>query len=125
MPERDRLDAMLAQARAGQSAVLVIRGEPGIGKTALLRYAARQASGLRIIQVEGIQAEMQIPFAAIDRLCSPRFDRLGRLVARRAPPRPLGPRWRLLRTWPRVSPACSSPPAGGACSGRRPRPSHR
>ena len=58
--ERERLDAMLAQARAGQSAVLVIRGEPGIGKTALLRYAARQASGLRIAEVEGVQAEMEL-----------------------------------------------------------------
>jgi predicted ATPase len=43
-----RLDGMLAEARDGRSAVLVVRREPGIGKTALLRYAARQASGLRI-----------------------------------------------------------------------------
>ena len=50
--ERERLDAMLAQARDGRSAVLVIRGEPGIGKTALLRYAARQASGLRTVEVD-------------------------------------------------------------------------
>jgi len=71
--ERERLDAMLAQARAGQSAVLVIRGEPGIGKTALLRYAARQASGLRTTEVEGVQAEMELPFAGIHRLCSPMF----------------------------------------------------
>ncbi len=74
--ERERLDAMLAQARDGQSAVLVIRGEPGIGKTALLRYAARQASGLRITEVEGVQAEMELPFAAIHRLCAPLLDGL-------------------------------------------------
>ena len=69
--ERERLDAMLGQARAGQSAVLVIRGEAGIGKTALLRYAARQASGLRTTEVEAIQAEMELSFAGIHRLCAP------------------------------------------------------
>jgi DNA-binding CsgD family transcriptional regulator len=67
---------MLAQARDGRSAVLVIRGEPGIGKTALLRYAARQAAGLRIAQVEGVQAEMELPFAAIHQLCTPLLDGL-------------------------------------------------
>ena len=69
--ERERLDAVLAQARAGQSTVLVIRGEAGIGKTALLRYAARQASGMRTAEVEGIQAEMELSFAGIHRLCAP------------------------------------------------------
>jgi DNA-binding CsgD family transcriptional regulator len=71
--EREHVDAMLAQARAGQSSVLAIRGETGIGKTALLRYAARQASGLRITEVEGVQAEMELPFAGIHRLCAPLF----------------------------------------------------
>ncbi len=75
-----RLDSMLAQARDGRSAILVIRGEPGIGKTALLRYAARQASGLRVAQVEGIQAEMELPFAAIHRLCVPMLDALEALA---------------------------------------------
>ncbi len=74
--ERDRLDAILAQARDGDSAVLVVRGEAGIGKTALLRYAARQASGLRIAEIEGIQAEMELPFAGIERLCAPMLGRL-------------------------------------------------
>jgi DNA-binding CsgD family transcriptional regulator len=78
--ERDRLDAMLAQARAGQSAVLVIRGEPGIGKTALLRYAARQASGVRIAEVEGVQAEMELAFAGIHQLCAPLIDGLEALA---------------------------------------------
>ena len=72
---------MLAQVRDGQSAVLVIRGEPGVGKTALLRYAARQASGLRTTEVEGVQAEMELPFAGIHRLCAPMFDRLDALAA--------------------------------------------
>src|SRR3954468_11336307 len=74
--ECQRLDGMLAQARDGQSAGLVIRGEPGIGKSALLRYAARQASGLRIAQVEGVEAEMELPFAAIHQLCTPMLGRL-------------------------------------------------
>jgi hypothetical protein len=71
---------MLASARDGRSAVLVIRGEPGIGKTALLRYAARQASGLRTAEVEGVQAEMELPFAAIHRLCAPMFDGIDALA---------------------------------------------
>src|ERR1044071_3926809 len=79
--ERERLDAMLAHARDGQSAVLVIRGEPGIGKTALLRYAARQASGLQVAELEGVQAEMELAFAGLHRLCAPMLDGLGRLAA--------------------------------------------
>src|SRR5512133_3282584 len=78
--ERERLDAVLGHARAGHSAVLVIRGEPGIGKTALLRYAARQASGLRTVEVEGVQAEMELAFAGIHQLCSPLLDGLDALA---------------------------------------------
>ena len=78
--ERERLDAMLGQARDGRSAVLVVRGEAGIGKTALLRYAARQASGLRTTEVEGIQAEMELSFAGIHRLCTPILDGIEVLV---------------------------------------------
>src|SRR5690348_6200389 len=74
--ERERLDALLARARDGESAVLVIRGEPGTGKTSLLRYAARQASGLRVAQIGGVQAEMELPFAGVQRLCAPVLDRL-------------------------------------------------
>ena len=62
--------------RGGQSAVLVIRGEAGIGKTALLRNAARQAAGFRVAQVTGVQAEMELPFAGIHQLCAPVLDRL-------------------------------------------------
>jgi DNA-binding NarL/FixJ family response regulator len=77
--ERRRIDDALAQARDGQSAALVVRGEPGIGKTALLRYAARQASGLRVAHVEGVQAEMELPFSGIHRLCAPMLDSLDEL----------------------------------------------
>src|SRR3954452_19692435 len=77
--EREVLDRLLAQAREGQSAVLVIRGEAGIGKTALLRYAARQASGLRVAQVTGAQGEMELPFAGIQQLCAPLLDHLDAL----------------------------------------------
>jgi DNA-binding CsgD family transcriptional regulator/tetratricopeptide (TPR) repeat protein len=78
--ERERLDTMLAQARDGHSAVLVVRGEPGIGKTALLRYAARQAAGLRLAEVEGVQVEMELPFAGIHRLCAPMLGELKALA---------------------------------------------
>jgi DNA-binding CsgD family transcriptional regulator/tetratricopeptide (TPR) repeat protein len=74
--ERELLDGMLAKVREGQSAVVVVRGEAGIGKTALLRYAARQASGLRVAQIAGVQAEMELPFAGIHRLCAPMLDQI-------------------------------------------------
>ena len=77
--ERERLDGLLAHAREGHSAVLVLRGEAGIGKTALLRYAARRASGLRVAQVTGAEAEMELPFAGVHQLCVPVLDHLGAL----------------------------------------------
>jgi DNA-binding CsgD family transcriptional regulator len=77
--EREVLDRLLANVRGGQSAVLVIRGEAGIGKTALLRYAARQAAGFRVAQVTGVEAELELPFAGIHQLCAPMLDRLNAL----------------------------------------------
>src|SRR3954462_14456165 len=74
--EREVLDRLLAHAREDESAVLVIRGEAGIGKTALLRYVARHASGFRVAQVRGVEAEMELPFAGIHQLCAPLLDRL-------------------------------------------------
>jgi DNA-binding CsgD family transcriptional regulator len=72
--EREVLAATLTNAREGRSAVLVIRGEAGIGKTALLRYVARNASGFRVAQVTGVEAEMELPFAGIHQLCAPLLD---------------------------------------------------
>ena len=74
--EREVLDGLLTRVRGGESQVLVIRGEPGIGKTALLRYAARQASGFRVAEVTGVEAEMELAFAGTHQLCAAMLDRL-------------------------------------------------
>jgi predicted ATP-dependent serine protease len=69
--ERQALDRVLSRIRGGENAVLVLRGEAGIGKTALLRYCARQASGCRVVQIAGVESEVQLPFAALHQLCAP------------------------------------------------------
>jgi DNA-binding CsgD family transcriptional regulator len=79
--ERAVLDGLLARVRGGESEVLVIRGVAGIGKTALLRYAARQASGFRVAELTGVEAEMELPFAATHQLCETMPDRLDALPA--------------------------------------------
>ena len=73
------LDGLLADVRAGRSRVLVIRGEPGIGKTALLGYAADTAPDFRVARAEGVESEMELPYAALQQLCGRMLDRLGRL----------------------------------------------
>ena len=70
------LDRQLADARAGKSAVLVIRGEAGIGKTALLHHAAQQASGFRVAQVAGVESEMELAYAGLHQVCLWMLDRL-------------------------------------------------
>jgi DNA-binding CsgD family transcriptional regulator len=77
--EGARLDRLLADARAGQSAVLVLRGEPGIGKTALLGYAAGRAAGFQVVRAAGVESEMELPFAGLHQLCGPMLGGLGRL----------------------------------------------
>src|SRR4051812_29865641 len=77
--ERQQLDRLLDNVRAGQSAVLVIRGEPGVGKTALLHYCARQAAGFRVARVAGVESEMELPFAGLHQLCAPMLGRLDAL----------------------------------------------
>jgi DNA-binding CsgD family transcriptional regulator/tetratricopeptide (TPR) repeat protein len=79
--ERQQLDALLTKVREGQSAVLVLHGEAGIGKTALLRYAARQASGFRVAGIAGVEAEMELPFASTHQLCAPMLARLDALTS--------------------------------------------
>jgi DNA-binding CsgD family transcriptional regulator/tetratricopeptide (TPR) repeat protein len=73
------LDQLLASARAGDSRVLVLRGEPGIGKTALLSYLLGRASGCRTARAVGVEAEMELAFAGLHQLCAPFLGRLERL----------------------------------------------
>jgi DNA-binding CsgD family transcriptional regulator len=79
--ERDVLDRLLARVRQGESEALVIRGAAGMGKTALLRYSARQAAGFRVAELTGVEAEMELPFAGTHQLCAPMLDRLDALPA--------------------------------------------
>ena len=79
--ERAALDRLLSTVRAGQSQVLVIRGDLGVGKTALLDYLAQRASGCRVMRVMGVQSEMELAFAGLHQLCAPLLGRLGRLPA--------------------------------------------
>ena len=70
------LDGQLQRVRAGESSVLVVRGEAGVGKTALLEYVADRASGCRIVRVAGVESEMELAFAGLHQLCAPMLDRL-------------------------------------------------
>ena len=77
--ECEAFDRLLEKARGGQSGVLVVRGEPGVGKTALLEYAIESASGLRVARAAGVESERELAFAALHQLCAPMLDRLERL----------------------------------------------
>jgi DNA-binding CsgD family transcriptional regulator len=79
VPEREVLDQLLADARGGRSGTLVIRGEPGVGKTALLRYCAQHAVDCTVLDVGGVEDELELPFAALHQLCQPLLDRLSDL----------------------------------------------
>src|SRR5260370_24582539 len=73
------LDGLLADVRAGRSRVLVVRGEPGIGKTALLGYAAETAQDFQLARAMGVESEMELPFAALHQLCGPMLGRVDAL----------------------------------------------
>jgi predicted ATPase len=79
--ECDVLDRLLEAVRASESRALVVRGEPGVGKTALLEYLARRApaAGCRVARVVGVQSEMELAFAGLHQLLTPMLDRLDRL----------------------------------------------
>ncbi len=73
------LGGLLDGVRGGRSAVLVLRGEAGVGKTALLDYAVASAADLRVMRAAGVESEMGLAFAGLHQLCGPVLDRLGRL----------------------------------------------
>src|SRR3977135_1986056 len=77
--EREALHRLLEAATSGHAGVLVVRGEPGVGKTALLEYAVEAGRGFRFARTFGVEGEMELPFAALQQLCSPILDRSERL----------------------------------------------
>jgi DNA-binding CsgD family transcriptional regulator/tetratricopeptide (TPR) repeat protein len=76
--ERDALDRLVDALRAGESRALVVRGDPGVGKTVLLDYLADRASGsgCRVVRAVGVQSEMELAFAGLHQLCAPMMDHL-------------------------------------------------
>ena len=85
--ERQALDRLLENVRGGQSAVLIVRGEAGVGKTALLRHCGRQASGFRVARIAGVESEMELPFAGLHQLCASDARASSTLSRRRSGPR--------------------------------------
>jgi DNA-binding CsgD family transcriptional regulator len=75
----DVLDRLLTDVRTRQSRVMVIRGEAGVGKTALLEYVAMNSSGCRVVRAAGVESEMELAYAGLHQLCAPMLDRLGTL----------------------------------------------
>src|ERR671938_623417 len=74
--ERARIDGLLQAGRSGRSAALLIRGEPGIGKSALVDYARRSAAGMVLLEARGVESEAELPFAALSQLLAPVRDRV-------------------------------------------------
>ncbi|HEY2651231.1 MAG TPA: AAA family ATPase [Solirubrobacteraceae bacterium] len=77
--ECEAVDTLLTRGKGGESAILVLRGAAGTGKTALLDYAADRSDGYRLARVVGVESEMELPFAGLHQLCGALLDRLDRL----------------------------------------------
>ena len=75
------LDDLVAAIRRGESRSLVLRGEAGIGKTALLEYLIASASDLTVVRAVGVESEMELAYAGLHQLCGPLLDRLESLPA--------------------------------------------
>src|SRR5437016_13127079 len=78
------LEGLLDGARAGRSGALLVRGDAGVGKSALLEYVIASAAGLGVVRAVGVESERELAFAALHQLCVPILDRLRRLPG---PPR--------------------------------------
>jgi AAA ATPase domain len=79
--ESEVLDRLIDSVRAGEGRALVVRGEPGVGKTALLDYLVEHASGCRVARVAGVESEMELAYAGLHQLLAPMLDRAERLPA--------------------------------------------
>src|SRR5215470_18006414 len=77
--ERAALDDLLGAMRAGRGRALVVRGEAGVGKSALLEYVAGAAADMRVARAVGVESEMELAFAGLHLLCGPLLDRLAGL----------------------------------------------
>ncbi|MEV0717122.1 AAA family ATPase, partial [Asanoa sp. NPDC050611] len=75
------IDDLVKAVRAGSSRVLVVHGEAGVGKTALLDHVAAGVGPGRVARAAGVQSEMELPFAGVHQLCAPVLDRVDRLPA--------------------------------------------
>ena len=74
LSERGVLDRFVAEVRAGHGQSLVVRGDPGVGKTVLLDYLAGRASGCLVARAAGVQSEMELAFAGLHQLCAPMLE---------------------------------------------------
>jgi DNA-binding CsgD family transcriptional regulator len=77
--KRAVLDGLLGVLRSGRGAALVVRGEAGVGKSAMLEYVAGAAADMRVARVSGVESEMELAFAGLHQLCAPLLDRVERL----------------------------------------------
>jgi predicted ATPase len=77
--ERAAIDRVLAEARGSRGGALVLRGEPGYGKSALLDYARSRSGGMQLLRAVGVEPEAELPFAALHQLLRPTLDRLDRI----------------------------------------------
>lgn len=74
-----RLDQVVAGVRSGTGQVLVVRGDAGVGKSALLEYLVSRAEGCRVVRASGVESEMELPFAGLHQLCLPLLELRDRL----------------------------------------------
>src|ERR1700683_1520132 len=79
--ERALLDDLVSAGRSGESRSLVLQGEVGIGKTALLEHLIASASDLTVVRAAGAELDMELDYAGLHQLCRPLLDRLDRLPA--------------------------------------------
>jgi predicted ATPase len=73
------LDRLIDAVRGGESRVLVMRGDPGVGKTLLLDHLLSRAQGCRVARATGVQSEMELAFAGLHQLCASMLDQADRL----------------------------------------------
>src|SRR6476659_5420902 len=82
--EQLTIERLLAGARVGRSGVLVLTGDPGIGKTSLLEHARTLAAGMRTVTARGVEAEREVAFGGLYEICAPLLDLLGELPSPQA-----------------------------------------